>query len=75
MLRLLERASVAELTGAVQAALAIGATSSDAIALILHHRQERPVALFSLDGHPHLRPYHIEAPDLSAYAGLKGASA
>jgi transposase len=75
VLRLLERASVSELAGAVQAALAIGATSSDAIALILHHRQERPVSLFSLDGHPHLRPYVIEAPDLSAYASLRGASA
>jgi len=75
VLRLLERASVAELAGAVGAALEIGATSSDAISLILHHRAERPVSLFSLDGHPHLRPYVLEAPDLSAYASLKGASA
>lgn len=60
---------------AVQAALDIGATSSDAIALFVHHRKERPVSLFSLDGHPHLRPYRIEAPDLLAYASLKGASA
>jgi hypothetical protein len=72
VLRLLERASVAELAGAVQVALAIGATSSDAIALIVHHRKERPVSLFSLDGHPHLRPFVIEAPDLLAYASLKG---
>ena len=75
VLRLLERASVSELAGAVQAAIEIGATSSDAVALILHHRAERPVSLFSLDGHPHLRPYRIEAPDLSAYASLNGASA
>lgn len=74
VLRLLERASVGELASAVAAALDIGATSSDAIALILHHRQERPVSLFSLDGHPHLTPYRIEAPDLSAYASLSGAS-
>jgi len=73
VLRLLERASVTELAGAIGAALAIGATSSDAIALILHHRQERPVSLFSLDGHPHLRPYRIDPPDLSAYATLRGA--
>jgi len=73
VLRLLERASVTELAGAVQAALAIGATSSDAISLILHHRAERPISLFSLDGHPHLRPFVIEAPDLSVYASLKGA--
>ena len=75
VLRLLERASVSELAGVVQTALAIGATSSDAIGLILHHRQERPVSLFCLDGHPHLLPYRIEPPDLRAYASLNGASA
>jgi hypothetical protein len=75
VLRLLEHASLRELASAVEAALDIGATSSDAIALILHHRQERPVALFSLDGHPHLRSFAIEAPDLSAYACLEGAGA
>ena len=73
VLRLLERASVRELADAIRAALLIGATSSDAISLILYHRQERPVSLFSLDGHPHLRPFVIEAPDLLAYASLKGA--
>jgi hypothetical protein len=75
VLRLLERSSVGELAGAVDVALSIGATSSDAIGLILHHRQERPVSLFSLDGHPHLTPYRIPPPDLRAYAGLNGASA
>ncbi len=75
VLRLMEGASVSELAGAVRSALSIGATSSDAISLILHHRQERPVALFSLDGLPHLAPYRIDPPDLSAYASLEGASA
>ncbi len=75
VLRLMERATVGELAAAVRSALSIGATSSDAIALILSHRQERPVALFSLDGLPHLRPYSIEPPDLSAYTQLEGASA
>ncbi len=75
VLRLLEGASLRELASALEAALSIGATSSDAVFLILHHRQERPVALFSLDGHPHLRPYRIDPPDLTAYASLKGASA
>lgn len=75
VLRLMEHASAAELTGAIDQALAIGATRSDAIALILRHRGERPVGLFSLDGHPHLRPYVIDPPDLSAYLALveKGA--
>jgi len=75
VLRLMERASMGELAAAVRAALSIGATSPDAVALILSHRQERPVALFSLDGLPHLRPYRIDPPDLSAYTILEGASA
>jgi transposase len=71
VLRLLECASLAELARAVMAALAIGTTSSDAIALILRQRAERAVALFALDGHPHLQAFAIEPPDLHAYAVLK----
>jgi len=73
VLRLLERASLSELTGAIEVASSIGATSSDAITLILFHHQDRPVKLFCLDGLPHLRPYVIDPPDLGAYASLKGA--
>ncbi len=75
VLRLMERATFVELIDAVEAALSMGATSADAIALILFHRQERPVGLFSLDGHPHLKSVAVEPPDLSAYAMLteKGA--
>lgn len=73
VLRLLEHATVRQLEGAVEAALGMGATSFDAIRCILQKRKERPVALFSLDGHPHLKPYVIEVPDLSAYAALEGA--
>jgi len=75
VLRFMEHATLAELTVAVEVALGIGATSADAIALILAHRAERPVGLFSLDGHPHLKSFAIEPPDLSAYAALteKGA--
>ena len=75
VLRLMERASLGELTDAVDAALSIGATSADAIALIVSHRQERPVGLFSLDGHPHLKSVAIEPLDLTRYAVLteKGA--
>jgi hypothetical protein len=74
VLRLLEHASVGELAGAIEQALSIGATAPEAIELILRHRAERPVALFSLDDHPHLRPYQVDPPDLSAYSALKGAS-
>jgi transposase len=73
VLRFLERASVGELAGAAEQALSIGATAPEAVELILRHRQERPVALFSLDAHPHLRPYLIDPPDLLAYSSLKGA--
>ena len=75
VLRLMEHASLSSLTDAVRAALDIGATSSDAIGLILRHRSERPVGLFSLDGHPHLKSFAIEPPDLGAYRALtkKGA--
>jgi hypothetical protein len=75
VLRLMEHASLAELTGAVDAALAIGATSAEAVALILYHRSERPVGLFSLDGHPHLKSVQVDPPDLNGYAALTAIGA
>jgi transposase len=70
VLRLLENASIPALTRAIEEALSIGATRSDAVSLILFHHADRPVSLFSLDGHPHLRSFVIEPPDLSAYQSL-----
>lgn len=70
VLRLLERSTMKELAGAVDQALAIGATGSDAVTCILQHRAEVPVGLFSLDGHPHLKSVAVEPPDLTAYRGL-----
>jgi transposase len=70
VLRLLESASLRELTMAVEQALSIGATNADAIRLICLHRAERPVGLFSLDGHPHLKLFAIDPPDLRAYGAL-----
>lgn len=70
VLRLLENATVSELAGAVDQALFIGAIGSDAVSCILHHRKEEPPRLFSLDGHPHLQPFSIEAPDLASYRCL-----
>jgi hypothetical protein len=75
VLRLLEQATVPALARAVDEAIAIGATGSDAIALILFHQAERPVGLFSLDGHPHLKSVSIDPPDLSAYRTLTGQGA
>jgi hypothetical protein len=70
VLRLMERASLHELTGAVGQALSIGATGADAVGLILAHSQERPVGLFSLDGHPHLKSVVVDDIDLGAYRAL-----
>ena len=54
MLRLLERFSLPQLTGAVEYALDIDVIDPDSIRTIVEHRAEQPVALFSLDGRPHL---------------------
>jgi transposase len=70
VLRLLEGATLPELTKAVESAIRIGATGSDAIALILMHHAEQPVGLFSLDGHPHLKAVAIDPPDLTLYRSL-----
>jgi len=71
VLRLLEHASLPELADAVRYALSIGATSADAVELILRQRQEQPVDLFCLEGRPHLKAVHIPPPDLSAYRSLR----
>jgi transposase len=70
VLRLLEHASLAELTRAVEAALELGTADADAVRLILEHRRERPVGLFGLDGRPHLKLVSVPVPDLGAYRGL-----
>jgi transposase len=69
VLRLLEHASLRELTRAVEAALELGTADADAVRLILEHRRERPVGLFCLDGRPHLRSVGVPSPDLGAYRG------
>lgn len=70
VLRLLEGATLKELTRAVQRALELGTADADAVRLILEHRRETPVGLFSLDGRPHLKSVSVAAPDLSAYGSL-----
>ncbi|MDP8224608.1 MAG: hypothetical protein P9L99_14700, partial [Candidatus Lernaella stagnicola] len=70
VLRLLESATVGQLAGAIEQALLIGATSVDAIKLILEHRRQEPIALFCLDGHPHLKSVRVPGVDLTAYQGL-----
>jgi transposase len=75
VLRLLEHASLGQLTAAVEQTLAIGALSADAVRVILQARQEQPVGLFSLDGRPHLKLVRVQAPDLRAYGVLAGGGA
>jgi len=70
VLRLLEQATIRELEGAVEYALDIDITDADSIRVILEHRRESPVALFSLDGRPHLKAVQVEATHPQAYQSL-----
>ena len=70
VLRLLERADLAELTRAVERSLEPGVADADAVRLILEHRREEPAGLFCLDGRPHLKLVAVPTPDLGAYASL-----
>lgn len=69
-LRLLESCSLAELTAAVNYALDIGIHDANSIRVILEHRRESPVGLFSLDGRPHLRAVAVTETSVSAYQTL-----
>ena len=70
ILRLLEQHPLSELKQAVQYALEIGASNADALRLIIEHQQEEPVAVFCLDGRPHLKVVRIQKTDVSAYQSL-----
>ena len=70
VLRLLETLALAELTCAIERALAIGAFTVDAIRLLAQHGREQPTQWFSLDGRPHLQGHEIPPPPLEHYASL-----
>jgi hypothetical protein len=70
VLRLLETFSLAQLTDAVESALAIDVIDPDAIRLILDHRADRPVLVFNLDGRPHLASVRVPVTDVAAYGAL-----
>ena len=70
VLRLLETHSVKQLKNAVQRGLEIDAISCDAIRLILEYQQEEPIALFSLDGRPHLKLVRVAQTNVSVYQSL-----
>ena len=69
-LRLLETATRAQLADAIDYALDIGVHDADSIRVILEHRREEPVALFSLDGRPHLKTVDVAETNVSAYQTL-----
>jgi transposase len=75
VLRLLEKCSLGEWTTAVERALAIGATTADAVRVLLEVTREAPVRLFRLDGRPHLAGITVPRPDLAAYRALQGGGA
>lgn len=70
VLRLLEHANLAQLTAAVQRALQIGATTVDAVRLILECGREEPTRWFRLEGRPHLASVYIPPPNLHVYSSL-----
>ena len=70
VLRLLESFCPKELTAAVEKTLQIGATTPDAVRLILEYQREEPTRFFRLDGHPHLQGVEIPPPALTTYTSL-----
>lgn len=69
-LRLLEKCTLPQLTDAVEYALDIGVCDAHSVRVILEHRQESPVALFSLDGRPHLKTVQVAQTDVTTYQSL-----
>ena len=70
VLRLLEKFSLPQLTGAVEYALDIDVIDADSIRTIVEHRADRPVEMFSLDGRPWLQAVRVETTDISSYQAL-----
>lgn len=71
VLRLLEHATLSELTAAIERALDIGATTVDAVRLLLQGQREEPTRWFRLDGRPHLASVQVPPPNLRQYASLR----
>lgn len=70
VLRLLETIALAELTRAIERALAIGALTVDVIRVLVEHGREQPARWFNLDGRPHLQGHDIPPPHLDQYSRL-----
>ena len=70
VLRLLETLELAELSRAIERALAIGASTVEAIRILAQQGREQPAQWFSLDGRPHLQGHEIPPPHLDRYSSL-----
>jgi len=70
VLRLLETLELADLSRAIERALAIGAWTVDAIRVLAQHGREQPTRWFNLDGRPHLQGHEIPPPHLDRYTLL-----
>jgi hypothetical protein len=70
VLRLLETHSLGQLGDAVGYALDRGVIDPDSIRVILDHRADRPVELFTLDGRPRLAGVRVAPTDVAAYGAL-----
>jgi transposase len=74
ILRLLEKATIPQLQGAIEQCLVINALGVDAVRVVLEARRERPVGVFCLDDRPHLKLVRVQRPDLGAYRALAGGA-
>jgi transposase len=70
VLRLLELASLDELTAAVEAALARSTVSADLVRLALESHRHKHAVPLSLESRPHLQAIQVPLPDLTTYQGL-----
>lgn len=70
VLRLLEKHPMNRLRAAIEAGLAVGALTRDAIAQFLFPRDNWRATTFVLDQHPHLRQVRVAMPDVSIYRQL-----
>jgi transposase len=70
VLRLLETLELAELSRAIERALAISALTVDAIRILAQQGREQPAQWFNLDGRPHLQGHEIPPPHLDRYSVL-----
>ena len=74
VLRLLEKHPLSTLRTAVEQALAVGALTRDAIAQFLYPPEDQRLAVFRLDGHPHLQGVRVAPADVRQYSELLGVA-